>query len=73
MASSQLKHIRTTVDKFSVNGYLNADGETILYQDENKDEQSINILDCLSSFKEKDINFSISVKKDEDLGINFEE
>lgn len=31
MASSQLKHIRTTVDKFSVNGYLNADGETILY------------------------------------------
>lgn len=65
--ASQLKKTRTITDKIAVKGILSDDGTKITYVDENKDEQDITIAECLSVFKGKAIDFSITEKSEEDL------
>lgn len=67
MAKSQLTKTRTITDKVSVKGILSEDGTTITYTDENKIEQEITVADCLSLFKGKPIDFSVSIKSEGEL------
>ena len=67
MAKSQLSKTRTITDKVSVKGMLSEDGTTITYTDENKVEQNITVAECLNIFKGKPIDFSISIKSEDDI------
>lgn len=67
MAKSQLTKTRTITDKVSVKGMLSEDGTTITYKDEDKVEQEITVADCLNIFKGKPIDFSVSVKSEDEL------
>lgn len=71
--ASQLKKTRTITDKVSVKGTLSDDGTVITYTDENKSEQNITVAECLKVFAGKPIDFSISVKSEEDLSDEIEE
>ena len=65
--ASQLKKTRTITDKVSVKGVLSDDGTTITYVDENKDEQDITIAECLKAFMGSPIDFTVSVKSENEL------
>lgn len=65
--ASQLKKTRTITDKVTVKGMLSDDGTAITYVDENKNEQEITVLECLKMFFGKPIDFSISVKSEDEL------
>ena len=67
LAKSQLSKTRTITDKVSVKGMLSEDGTTITYTDENKIEQEITVADCLNIFKGKPIDFSVSIKSEDEL------
>lgn len=67
MAKSQLSKTRTITDKISVKGMLSEDGTTITYKDENKVDQEIAVADCLNIFKGKPIDFSVSIKSEDDI------
>ena len=70
--ASQLKKTRTITDKVTVKGMLSEDGITITYTDENKVEQDITITECLKMFLGKPIDFSISVKSEDNLPEEYE-
>lgn len=67
MARSQLTKTRVITDKVAVKGILSEDGTTITYTDENKVEQDISVADCLKSFVGKPIDFSVSIKSEDEL------
>lgn len=67
MAKSQLTKTRIITDKVSVKGVLSKDGNTITYVDEDKNEQNITIADCLKPFVDKQIDFAVSIRFEEDL------
>ena len=67
MAKSQLSKTRTITDRVSVKVMLSEDGTTITYTDENKIEQEITVADCLNIFKGKPIDFSVSIKSEDDI------
>lgn len=67
MAKSQLSKTRTITDKVSVKGMLSEDGTIITYTDENKIEQEITVADCLNIFKGKPIDFSVSIKSEDNI------
>lgn len=67
MAKSQLTKIRTITDKVSVKGILSEDGTTVTYKNDNKVEEEITIADCLKMFVGKSIDFSVSVKSEDEL------
>lgn len=64
--ANQLKKIRTITDKVSVKGILSDDGTTITYMND-KVKEKITVAECLNIFKGKPIDFSISIKSEEDL------
>ena len=67
LAKSQLSKTRTITDKVSVKGMLSEDGTIITYTDENKVEQNVTVAECLNIFKGKPIDFSISIKSEDDI------
>ena len=67
LAKSQLSKTRTITDRVSVKGMLSEDGTTITYTDENKIEQEITVADCLNIFKGKPIDFSVSIKSEDNI------
>lgn len=67
MAKSQLTKTRTITDKVGVKGMLSEDGTTITYTEENKIEQENTVADCLNIFKGKPIDFSVSIKSEDEL------
>lgn len=67
MAKSKLSYKRNVTDQLSVKGVLSEDATEITYVDENDDEQSVKISDLLSVFADKDIDFTVSLKKNKDL------
>lgn len=64
--ANQLKKTRTITDKVSVKGMLSYDGTTITYMND-KVEEEITVAECLNLFKGKFIDFSISVKSEDEL------
>ena len=46
---------------------LSEDGTIITYTDENKIEQEITVADCLNIFKGKPIDFSVSIKSEDNI------
>ena len=69
MAKSKLQFKRNITDKLSVKGILSEDGTFVTYKDENDIEQEVKISDLLNAFKNQEINFSVSLKSDEDLNV----
>lgn len=67
VAKSQLTKTRIITDKVAVKGILSEDGTTITYIDENKIEQDISVADCLKAFVGKPIDFSVSIKSEDEL------
>lgn len=64
--ANQLKKTRTITDKVSVKGVLSEDGATISYMND-KVEEEITIAECLKAFLWKPVDFSISVKSEDEL------
>lgn len=60
---------RNITDQLSVKGILSEDGTFVTYKDENDIEQEVKISDLLNAFKNQEINFSVSLKSDEDLDV----
>lgn len=71
--ASKLIYKRTTTDKVTVKGVLSADGTYITYEDENKDTQEVKIADLLKGFVDCPIDFSVSLKAEEELDLESEE
>ena len=69
MAKSKLQFKRNITDQLSVKGILSEDGTFVTYKDENDIEQEVKISDFLNAFKNQEINFSVSLKSDEDLNV----
>lgn len=69
MAKSKLSFKRNITDKLSVKGILSEDGAFITYTDENDTEQDVKISDLLNAFKNQPIEFTVSLKSDEDLDL----
>lgn len=65
--ASQLKKTRTITDKVSVKGILSQDGSVITYMDEDKNEQEITLAECLKPFLGNPIDFSVSVKQEDEI------
>ena len=66
---SKLQFKRNITDQLSVKGILSEDGTFVTYKDENDIEQEVKISDLLNAFKNQEINFSVSLKSDEDLDV----
>lgn len=66
---SKLQFKRNITDQLSVKGILSEDGTFVTYKDENDIEQEVKISDLLNAFKNEEINFSVSLKSDEDLNV----
>ena len=69
LAKSKLQFKRNITDQLSVKGILSEDGSFVTYKDENDIEQEVKISDLLNAFKNQEINFSVSLKSDEDLDV----
>ena len=69
MAKSKLQFKRNITDQLSVKGILSEDGTFVTYKDKNDIEQEVKISDLLNAFKNQEINFSVSLKSDEDLNV----
>ena len=67
--ANQLKKTRTITDKVTVKGFLSEDGTTITYMND-KVEEDITISECLKTFLGKPVDFSISVKSEDELPDN---
>lgn len=59
---------RNMVDKFSIRGHLDGDGETITYINDDKEELETTIAKCFKNFVNEDIELTIAVKTSQDLG-----
>ena len=68
-SKSKLQFKRNITDQLSVKGILSEDGTFVTYKDENDIEQEVKISDLLNAFKNQEINFSVSLKSDEDLNV----
>ena len=69
MAKSKLQFKRNVTDQLSVKGILSEDGTFVTYKDENDIEQEVKISDLLNAFKNQEINFSVSLKSEDDLNV----
>ena len=69
MAKSKLQFKRNITDQLSVKGILSEDVTFVTYKDENDIEQEVKISDLLNAFKNQEINFSVSLKSDENLNV----
>lgn len=69
MAKSKLQFKRNITDQLSVKGILSEDGNFITYKDENDIEQEVKISDLLNAFKNQEINFTVSLKSEDDLNV----
>ena len=69
LAKSKLQFKRNITDQLSVKGILSEDGNFITYKDENDIEQEVKISDLLNAFKNQEINFSVSLKSEDDLNV----
>ena len=69
MAKSKLQFKRNITDQLSVKGILSEDGTFVTYKDEKDIEQEVKISDLLNAFKSQEINFSVSLKSDENLNV----
>ena len=69
MAKSKLQFKRNITDQLSVKGVLSEDGTFVTYKDENDIEQEVKISDLLNAFKNQEINFTVSLKSEDDLNV----
>lgn len=69
MSKSKLQFKRNITDQLSVKGILSEDGTFVTYKDENDIEQEVKISDLLNAFKNQEINFSVSLKSEDNLNV----
>ena len=66
------KYERTVTQKFAIKGELSSKGDIITYIDGDKNEQTINLLDCFKPFRGEYFELSVSTKDAQDLSDEFE-
>ena len=64
--AKNLKYVRTTSDKVTINGILSDDATVITYE-EDKESKEANIKEYLEKFAGMAVSFSISTKSEDDL------
>ena len=70
MTKSKLQFKRTITDQLTVKGgKLSEDCSHIKYIDNDNAEQEVKISDLLNPFKNQTIDFSVSLKTDENLNV----
>ena len=69
MVRSKLSFKRNITDKLTIKGVLSEDATFITYTDENDAEQDVKVPDLLKAFINQPIEFSVSLKSDEDLDL----
>ena len=69
MAKSKLQFKRNITDQLSVKGILSENETFVTYKDENDIEQEVKISDLLNAFKNQEINFTVSLKSEDDLNV----
>ena len=68
MAGRNPSYTRSLTDKFVIKGELSEDGTVINYIDSDKNEAVIEVEKCLKPFMGENIELSISIKMNQDLG-----
>lgn len=61
-------YTRSLTDKFVVKGELSEDGEIIKYVDSDKNPQEITVTKCMEPFRGEAIEFTVTIKMNQDLG-----
>lgn len=69
MAKSKLQFKRSTTDKLNIKGTLSDDRASIVYVDENDNEQTVAISDLLNVFRNQPIKFTVQLKSEDELDI----
>ena len=69
LAKSKLQFKRNITDQLSVKGILSENETFVTYKDENDIEQEVKISDLLNAFKNQEINFTVSLKSEDDLNV----
>lgn len=59
---------RSMTDKFVIKGKLSDDGATITYITDDKEEDEISVEKCFKNFHGENIELTIAVKMNQDLG-----
>lgn len=59
---------RNMTDKFVIKGALSDDGTTITYINEDKEQMDISVARCFKNFCGENIELTIAVKMNQDLG-----
>lgn len=66
------KYEKTVTAKFSIKGVLSDDGSVITYENADKDQCTISLLDCFKPFRGEYFELSVSTKDAQDLSDEFE-
>jgi hypothetical protein len=64
---ANFKHTRVLMDKITIKGELSQDGKSIVYNDKDEGDVTVEIAKCLAPFAGEEISFSISTKDETDL------
>lgn len=64
---ANFKHTRVLMDKITIKGELSQDGKSIVYNDKDEGDVTVEIAKCLAPFVGEEISFSISTKDETDL------
>lgn len=69
---ANLKYNKATTEKLAIKGFLSEDGNTIIYENADKDQVNISVEKCFKPFAGQMIAFVLQLKADEDLTKEFE-
>lgn len=61
------KYEKTVTSKFSIKGVLSDSGDVITYENEDKDQCTISLLDCFKPFRGEYFELSVSTKDTQDI------
>ena len=67
------KYNRSILSKFTIEGELGEDGHTITYINGDKEEMTMDIVDCFKPFRGEAFKLSLTTKEEQDLTDEFEE
>lgn len=70
---ANLKYNKATTEKLAIKGFLSDDGNTIVYENADKDTVTITVDKCFKMFAGQEIMLTLQLKTDEDLTKEFED
>lgn len=67
-----ISYKKTGLNKITVKGTLSADGTTITYIDDDKNQQDIEVSKCMKLMAGNEITFTVALKSDQDCSDELE-